>query len=77
LALAKCNIAFPTIQSQNMTAACRAGKFDKPVSKRVQQRIHREWSVNMDDSRSDPNFTAFYSILQEFSQLSAYTLQSR
>jgi hypothetical protein len=34
LALAKCNIAFPTIQSQNMTAACRAGKFDKPVSKR-------------------------------------------
>ena len=25
--LQKCNMAFPTIQSQNVTDACRAGKF--------------------------------------------------
>jgi len=69
--LQECNMAFPTIESQNMTAACCAGNLTSLLEKMVQQRIHREWSVNSDDSRSDPNFAAFYSILQEFNQLTA------
>jgi hypothetical protein len=41
--LQKCNMAFPTIQSQNMAAACRAGKFLQAcVGKMIQQMIHRE-----------------------------------
>jgi hypothetical protein len=49
-------------------------QIDKPacVEKIVQQRIHREWSVDMDHSIRDPNFTVLYSILQEFSQLMIY-----